>query len=181
MIGRRKSRGERKLRIVFATDLHGADLVFRKFLNAVSIYEADIAVLGGDLTAKRLVPVVVTDDGRLAPEQGPELVADVASGNVDTVLTEVRDRGRYPVAVTVAEYEHLATNGARVEDLFAEACKDQLERWLSLAHERLGPRTSPRTWPAAMMTTTSSSLYSRKIRTRSTVKGAFWRSLRAWR
>jgi uncharacterized protein len=143
VIGRRKNRGERKLRLVFATDLHGADLVFRKFLNAASIYEADVAVLGGDLTAKRLVPVVVTEDGTLAPQQGPDLVADVSRGDVEGVLTEVRDRGRYPVAVTVAEYERLATNGPDVEGLFAEACKDQVGRWLSLARDRLSPRGIP--------------------------------------
>jgi Icc-related predicted phosphoesterase len=117
--------------------------VFRKFLNAVGIYEADIAILGGDLTAKRMVPVVVTEDGALAPDQGPDVVADVAGGNVDTVLTEVRDRGRYPVAVTVAEYERLTANDSRIEDLFAQACKDQVERWLRLARERLEPRGIP--------------------------------------
>jgi Icc-related predicted phosphoesterase len=143
LIGRKKRRSGRRLRIVFATDLHGADLVFRKFLNAVGIYEADIAILGGDLTAKRLVPIIVMEDGSLAPEQEPDVLAHASTGSVDSVLTEFRDRGRYPVAVTAAQYERLATTGSDVEDLFAQACKAQVERWLSLAQERLSPRGIP--------------------------------------
>ena len=50
-------------RILFATDLHGSELVFRKFLNAVTVYEATVAILGGDLTGKRLAPIVDTGAG----------------------------------------------------------------------------------------------------------------------
>ena len=53
----RRSR-PRRTRILFATDVHGSDIVFRKFLNAVSVYEADVAILGGDLTGKKLAPIV---------------------------------------------------------------------------------------------------------------------------
>jgi Icc-related predicted phosphoesterase len=143
MIWKKRGRRGRTLRILFATDLHGADLVFRKFLNAVGVYEASVAVLGGDLTGKRIVPVVVSEDGSLAAEQAPELVLDAARADVASVVADVRDRGRYPVTVTMAEYDRLAANGSDVEELFARECLDQLRRWLALAAERLGPRQVP--------------------------------------
>ena len=49
------------MRLYFATDLHGSETCWRKFLNAGQHYKADVIVLGGDMTGKALVPVI--DDG----------------------------------------------------------------------------------------------------------------------
>ena len=57
MISRLFSR-EPETRIFFATDIHGSEVCWRKFLNAGKHYEADIMVLGGDMTGKALVPIV---------------------------------------------------------------------------------------------------------------------------
>jgi Icc-related predicted phosphoesterase len=46
------------LRLLFATDLHGSESAFRKFLNAGRSMKVDALVLGGDLTGKALVPVI---------------------------------------------------------------------------------------------------------------------------
>src|SRR2546430_16903396 len=48
---------KRSLRIYFATDIHGSDRCFRKFLAAAESYEADALVLGGDIAGKGLVPI----------------------------------------------------------------------------------------------------------------------------
>src|SRR2546427_13305463 len=53
-LGRPKKRA---LRIYFATDIHGSDRCFRKFLAAAESYEADALVLGGDIAGKGLVPI----------------------------------------------------------------------------------------------------------------------------
>ena len=44
-------------RIFFATDIHGSEPCFLKFLNAASFYKADVLVLGGDITGKQLVAI----------------------------------------------------------------------------------------------------------------------------
>src|SRR6266478_1218758 len=49
---------KRALRIFFATDIHGSERCFRKFLAAAQTYEADALVLGGDIADKGLVPNV---------------------------------------------------------------------------------------------------------------------------
>ncbi|MBD0289951.1 MAG: metallophosphoesterase, partial [Thermoleophilia bacterium] len=46
------------MRIFYAGDIHGSERLWRKFLNAAAFYEADVLVLGGDLTGKILVPLV---------------------------------------------------------------------------------------------------------------------------
>ena len=52
------------MRVYFATDIHGSETCWRKFLNAGSHYNADVLVLGGDMTGKALVPVIDDGDGR---------------------------------------------------------------------------------------------------------------------
>ena len=47
----------RALRIFFATDVHGSDRCFRKFVNAAEAYDADVLILGGDVAGKALVPL----------------------------------------------------------------------------------------------------------------------------
>ena len=59
--GRRKegpSRSERERTVFFASDLHGSLVCFRKFVNAAKFYGADTLLLGGDISAKIVVPVV---------------------------------------------------------------------------------------------------------------------------
>jgi uncharacterized protein len=44
--------------IFFATDVHGSEICWKKFINAGKFYNADILVLGGDMTGKALVPFI---------------------------------------------------------------------------------------------------------------------------
>src|SRR5437773_363579 len=52
------------MRLYFATDVHGSEKCWRKFLNAGKHYSADVIVLGGDMTGKALVPVINDGGGR---------------------------------------------------------------------------------------------------------------------
>ena len=89
------------------------------------------------------MPVVVTDDGALAAQQAADVVTDPESANVDSVVTEVRNRGRYPVPVTMAEYHRLEGDAAGAEKLFERECLEQVQRWLALGRERLEPHQIP--------------------------------------
>ena len=46
------------MKIFFATDIHGSEVCWRKFLNSAAFYKADMVVLGGDVTGKAMVPIV---------------------------------------------------------------------------------------------------------------------------
>ena len=69
---RRKKR-QRALRIFFATDVHGSDRCFRKFVNGADAYDADVLLLGGDVAGKGLVPVR-RENGSLTAEVRGERV-----------------------------------------------------------------------------------------------------------
>ncbi len=59
MMRRRKDRANAPaLRIFFATDVHGSERCFRKFLAAAKVYQANVLLLGGDVAGKGLIPIV---------------------------------------------------------------------------------------------------------------------------
>src|SRR5215211_6762467 len=98
MISRLFSR-EPDTRIFFATDIHGSETCWRKFLNGGKHYEADVMVLGGDMTGKALVPIVEEGSRRwmqMADERLPEGVeCFVSPGNddqfeVDEIIAEAK-------------------------------------------------------------------------------------------
>jgi uncharacterized protein len=137
---RRAKDREPRLRILFATDLHGADLVFRKFLNAIDVYEADVAILGGDLTGKRIIPVVEGPDGYAAEVLGRTEVAH-DEDELERVRRAIADSGQYPVTMTQEEHDRLTPE--EIHQLFVDACHGQVRDWMERAAERLEPEGTP--------------------------------------
>jgi uncharacterized protein len=43
-------------KLFFATDVHGSDICWGRFLNVGKFYGADLLILGGDMTSKAVVP-----------------------------------------------------------------------------------------------------------------------------
>ena len=47
---RRGGNGARALRLYYASDIHGTEVLWRKFLHAPAVYDAGVIVMGGDVT-----------------------------------------------------------------------------------------------------------------------------------
>ncbi|MGZ4481647.1 MAG: metallophosphoesterase family protein, partial [Gaiellales bacterium] len=54
------------LTLFYASDIHGSDVLWRKFVNAGRFYGADVLVMGGDIAGKAVVPVVRRNGGFVA-------------------------------------------------------------------------------------------------------------------
>jgi Icc-related predicted phosphoesterase len=134
-----RRRGQRaRTRILFATDLHGSEIVFRKFLNAVRVYDADVAILGGDLTGKRIVPLVRTGESFRAEVLGVEEVARTEE-ELDALRGRIRDLGQYPLEMRPEESDRLAADPEVLEQRFVAACNNQVRDWMERSAERLEP------------------------------------------
>ncbi len=123
-------------RIFFATDIHGSETCFRKFLNAAKFYEADTIILGGDMTGKALVPIVTNGDDSChcyLQDQRHEFGLD----EVERYERMVRDRGLYPFRTTDAELAELQSAPERLQALDRQSILDVVEQWVALADERL--------------------------------------------
>jgi Icc-related predicted phosphoesterase len=132
----------RRLKLFFATDLHGSSKCFRKFLNAGPIYGADVVVLGADLAGKAIQTIVRSTNGSWRCRfigTGYE-VGDGAE--LDELVKLVEDHGYYPLKVEPGEFEAIQAEG-RVEATFLELMAVRLRSWLALADERLRPHRIP--------------------------------------
>jgi Icc-related predicted phosphoesterase len=137
MWGRSKGSKKRALRIYFATDIHGSEVCFRKFLAAAKVYEADVIILGGDFAGKAIVPVL-TEGGMLRAKAGGEDVT-LPESQWDRLAADLGKAGLYPVRMDDGELTRLAQDEAAVDRLFRTEITAQMQRWCDLAAERLDP------------------------------------------
>ena len=105
-------------KLFIVTDIHGSNVCYRKFLNALPIYGADVAVLMGDLTGKVLVPLVekggdqweCTLMGQYREINGQEELADIKK--------TIENAGYYWVHQTREEFDDTRADPAKIDALF---------------------------------------------------------------
>jgi len=129
---KQKGRASRALRIFFATDVHGSDRCFRKFVNAAGAYDADVLILGGDIAGKGLVPVQRQDDSLVAEVRGEQVSVPVAEA--DQLRSEINMLGFYPVEMDDAEVDRIGRDKPYLEELFRCEITAQIEGWCDLRH-----------------------------------------------
>ena len=124
------------MRIFFATDIHGSDVCWRKFLNAGAFHKADVLVMGGDMTGKAMVPIVANGGTWELTLQGQRQAVD---GEDELVAMEKRisDRGYYPVRLSRDEVDAWSADPALVDARFKHEMLQSVERWMAIADDRL--------------------------------------------
>ena len=129
------------MRIFFATDIHGSDVCWRKFLNAGAFHKADVLVMGGDMTGKAMVPIV-DRGGRwelTLQDQGHVLST---ADELKAMQKRILDRGYYPIVLTPDELAAWEADPSLVDARFKAEMLANVERWMALADERLAPTTT---------------------------------------
>ena len=126
------------MRLFFATDIHGSETCWKKFLNSGQHYKADVVILGGDMTGKALVPIVDDGGGRWHAtllENRQDLGSEE---EVKAFEDAVMRRGYYPFRTTPDELAELSASEERWHALFDQHMIGTVERWMKMADERLG-------------------------------------------
>jgi len=124
------------MRIFFATDIHGSDVCWRKFLNAGSFHKADVLIMGGDMTGKAMVPIVARNGSWEVTLREQKQVLE-SEDAVQAVEKQIRDRGYYPVRLSPEEVDAWAADPSLVDARFKDEMLRSVERWMVLADERL--------------------------------------------
>lgn len=126
----------KRTRIYFASDIHGSERCWRKFLNAGKFYNVDILIMGGDITGKIIVPIVKQPTGSsIARYMGNQCELTLES-EIETFEKGVREHGHYPVRLTQEEMAFYSVE-ERQGELFEQVMLESLSRWMELAEERL--------------------------------------------
>jgi Icc-related predicted phosphoesterase len=124
------------MKIFFATDIHGSEVCWRKFLNAAAFYKADLVVLGGDVTGKAMVPVTSHNGYWQVTVRGQTYRLETRE-ELEAMLTRIRNSGFYPAMVTPDELQHLSQEEGAVDRRFTTEMISSLDRWLDMADGKL--------------------------------------------
>ena len=124
------------MRIFFATDVHGSEVCWRKFLNAGAFHKADVLIMGGDMTGKAMVPIVSSNGGWEVTLQDQRHVLTTEE-EVRSVEKRISDRGYYPIRLTPEEVAAWNADSSLVDARFKAEMLGNVERWMALADERL--------------------------------------------
>jgi Icc-related predicted phosphoesterase len=138
MLRRRSSADD--LVIFFATDVHGSNVCFKKFVNAGKFYGAAVLILGGDVTGKMVVPLVEqSDDSYLTSFAGKEV--RLGTHELEDFERRISDMGFYPKVMTEDEFQELRASPEKQDELFHTLTAQRLAAWAEYARPRLAEQS----------------------------------------
>ncbi len=119
----------------YASDIHGSEMLWRKFINAAGFYGVEVLIMGGDVAGKAVVPIVSKNTSFYAPAVTKEL--SYSEDQLPALERRIRDLGLYPHRMTVDELAAIENDRGAIDALFLRIMKETLGRWIRLAEERL--------------------------------------------
>ena len=122
-------------KIFFATDLHGSEMCWRKFLNAAKFYDADVLICGGDMTGKAIVPIVQENGHFTFTLAGVQQA--VGTDQVGDVEAQIRRKGYYPLQMSLERLHELDTDAKMRAETFQRVMLEGVDRWMGMAADKL--------------------------------------------
>jgi uncharacterized protein len=124
-------------RLFFATDIHGSDICWSKFLNAGKFYGADVLILGGDMTGKAVVPFIHQGGNNYRVTLLEQVFEISTDDELQDMIKRVRSRGYYPYLTDPDEIAELEKSPERVSQIFAQEVLKVVQQWMDLADKKL--------------------------------------------
>src|SRR5580700_78132 len=124
------------MKVFFATDIHGSEICWRKFLNAAAFYKADMVILGGDVTGKVMVPILAMP-GHWEVTFANQRMRLETRAELDEIQRKIRDRGSYPAVMSPDELDSLNEADGSIDRRFTQEMTRGLDRWLDMADGKL--------------------------------------------
>ena len=126
------------MKLFYATDVHGSEICWKKFISAGKFYEADILVLGGDMTGKAIVPIIAQGKGAYKVTLLEQEMILEGQEAVDKMVVTIQNRGYYPYVTDPDEVEEISKTEGRSDQLFIEQVVKTAQRWIEYADSKLG-------------------------------------------
>jgi len=132
-----------KVVIFFASDLHGSNVCFKKFINAVQFYGANVLCMGGDMTGKAIMPICEQTDGTFLAFQAGATTKLTGKEEVDQFIKRTGDMGFYPSVMSENEYRRLSADEHMRHELFKKLVLDRVREWCAFAEQKLNGKGVP--------------------------------------
>ncbi|HUH97170.1 MAG TPA: hypothetical protein VLZ89_07425 [Anaerolineales bacterium] len=125
------------MKIFFATDVHGSEICWKKFISAAKFYEADVLILGGDMTGKAIVPIVAQGDGKYKVTLLDQETLLQSKDEVDQMAATIKNRGYYPYVTDPDEVNEISNTPGRSDELFLKEALNTMQHWMEYADTKL--------------------------------------------
>ncbi|MFX0125315.1 MAG: phosphoesterase [Candidatus Hodarchaeota archaeon] len=139
------------VRLFFCTDIHGSEAVWKKFLNSAKYLKVETLIMGGDITGKRIVPIIKQADGTWKGSlYGIDKDAVIMKTEEDIQDFELRARmaGCYTHRLTAEEDAVLSSEDSVTEDrkmikggpldkLFDKVEAEGLQKWIDMIDDEM--------------------------------------------
>ena len=123
-------------KIFFVSDIHGSEVCFKKFINSADFYGVDVLILGGDLTAKMVVPLV-EQSGRYHATLFGRTETAATQQELEALENRIIANGFYLYRCEPDELKEIKKSKERQSELFHRLILDSLKRWIEIAETRL--------------------------------------------
>ena len=130
-------------RLFFATDVHGSEVCWRKFINSAKHYDANILILGGDMTGKAVVPIIDQGAGRYYYHMQDIRHEFEGSEALALETRAIRDHGYYAVVMTADQRDEYTSDPDKFDELFHEQMRKTVADWVEWADGKSGRLRAP--------------------------------------
>lgn len=133
-------KASKSTRMLYGSDFHGSDAVYRKFISAGLQYQVSALIVGGDVTGKAMVPVIHQGGGRYVGYLfGRQEVANNPD-ELQKVKKTISGVGFYPILVEKDEAQALEQDADLLAQRFEQEMCQRVREWMQLYEEKLKPQ-----------------------------------------
>jgi Icc-related predicted phosphoesterase len=125
------------MKLYYATDVHGSEICWKKFISAGKFYEVDVLILGGDMTGKAIVPIIAQGNNKYKVTLLEQETILEGQEEVEKMVKTIQNRGYYPYVTDPDEVAELASTPGKTDALFVEQVLKTMQRWMEYADEKL--------------------------------------------
>jgi Icc-related predicted phosphoesterase len=125
------------MKIFFATDVHGSEICWKKFISASKFYETDVLILGGDMTGKAIIPIIAQGNEVYKVTLAEQESIIHGQDEVNKMIKNIQNRGYYPYLTNPDEVEEILSSPENSDKLFLEQVLLTIQRWMDYADQKL--------------------------------------------
>ncbi len=125
------------MKLYFATDVHGSEICWKKFLAASKFYEVDTLILGGDMTGKAIIPIIAQGGEEFKVTLLEQETMLHGKEEVDKMVQTIQNRGYYPYVTDPDQVQEILSTPNRLDELFLEQVIKTIQRWMEYADNKL--------------------------------------------
>src|SRR5512137_1813448 len=125
------------MKLYFATDVHGSEVCWKKFLAASKFYEVDTLILGGDMTGKAIIPIIAQGSDEYKVTLLEQVSMLHGKEELDKMVQTIQNRGYYPYVTDPDEVQAIASSPGKTDELFMDQVLMTMQRWMEYADKKL--------------------------------------------